>query len=218
MKYRTQHTQQNDYRRFGLLFFSLLLALGLALPAYANLYEIDTQQSTLEWVGKKVTGQHNGVVSVKKGIINLEGKQITGGEFEIDMTSITVSDIEDPEKNAKLVGHLKSEDFFSVEKHPIAKFMITQVEEKSPERVEITGNLNIKGITRAVRFPATVTYQGDTTLAKGELKLDRSKWDIRYGSGKFFKGLGDKLIDDEIELKLDLVAKKSVPADKQAAR
>lgn len=197
------------FNKVGFIALTLSVLLSWASPSQAELYILDTQASELMWLEKKLNGSHNGALSLKSGKLNLEDHKITGGDFEINMDSITVLDIEDSEKNAKLVGHLKSDDFFSVAKHPSARFMITKVEEKTPQQVEVTGNLTIKGITRAVTIPAQITQQGDVLQAKGAVELDRTQWDVRYGSGKFFKGLGDRLIKDEFELKLNLIAKKS---------
>ena len=170
---------------------------------------LDPALSKIDWVGEKVTGSHQGLVSVTAGNAILKDGKLVGGEFEIGMNSIKVTDIEDPKDNAKLTGHLKSDDFFSAEKFPVAKFVITKVEPlTSPEaNYNVTGTLNIKGITNEVTFPAMVTVSGDTATAKAQFKLDRTKWNVRYGSGKFFEGLGDKLIYDDFKIALDVVGK-----------
>lgn len=186
-----------------------LTVLFFAVNVQAEVYRLDTAQSKIEWIGKKLTEKHHGTIQVKSGTLNVDGMKITGGEFEIDMNTIKVLNIQNPKSNAKLTNHLKSDDFFSAEKFPTSKFMITRVEQKKGNIVEVTGNLTIKGITHIVTIPTTLKKNGDTLQATGSVKLDRTRWDIKYGSGKFFKGLGDKLIRDDFELKLNLVASKS---------
>jgi len=183
-----------------------LLIIGLCSLGHATTYNLDTEKSEIHWVGKKVTGQHNGTVSLKKGKLTLDGDKIIGGTFQIDMATITVLDIQDPKKNQKLTNHLKSDDFFSAGKFPEANFKINSVTQKAPDQVEVKGDLTIKGISNPVVIPATVTKKGNTLHAEGELTLDRTLWEVKYGSGKFFKGLGDKLIHDNFSLKLNLVA------------
>ncbi|MDX1387214.1 MAG: YceI family protein [bacterium] len=191
-----------------LILLSLLL---FPLSLHAEIFTLDPGQSQLEWVGKKVTGQHNGLIKVKSGTLNFDGKEITGGEFEIDMTTIEVLDLKDPKSNAKLTNHLKSGDFFSIQEFPTARFTITRVEEeKGSNKIEVTGNLTLKGITHPITIPAVLTQNGNTLAAKGQVKLDRTQWNVRYGSGKFFDGLGDKLIYDDFLLKLNLIAKKQL--------
>lgn len=191
------------------LLLTLALVIGLpGLAAAAETYQLDVQQSQIEWVGKKVTGQHNGLVTLKGGQVTLDGQKITGGDFKIDMKSIKVLDLTYPAANQKLTNHLNSDDFFSTASHPESVFKITSVKDLGGGKAEITGDLTIKGITKAVTFPAELSFQGDKIKATGTLKLDRTLWNIRYGSGKFFQGLGDKLIYDEFELKLNLYAKK----------
>ncbi|MCE9624741.1 MAG: YceI family protein [Deltaproteobacteria bacterium] len=179
---------------------ALAFALLIAFPilASAEVYQLDLQQSQIAWVGKKVTGQHNGMVSLKSGQVTLDGQKITGGEFAVDMKTIKVLDLPDG-PNQKLTNHLFSEDFFSVEKNPESQFKITAIKDLGKNQVSITGDLTIKGIKKPVTFPATLSFQGDTIQADGTLKLDRTQWDIRYGSGKFFQGLGDKLISDSFQ-------------------
>ena len=190
----------------------LILSLILVLPGLATAaetYQLDVQQSQIEWVGKKVTGQHNGIVTLKSGQVLIDGQKVTGGDFKIDMKSIKVLDLQDPGANQKLTNHLNSDDFFSTATHPEGLFKITSVKDLGANKAEITGDLTLKGITKAVTFPADLSFQGGTVKATGTLKLDRTQWNVRYGSGKFFQGLGDKLIYDEFDLKLNLYAKKS---------
>ena len=190
---------------------SIATALTLSLAVFAGgeeKYSVDNSISKMEWVGKKVTGQHNGTVTVKSGDVMVEDGMITGGTLMIDMNSIVVLDIKDEETNAKLLGHLKSDDFFSVEKNPMAKLVITKVEEKG-DKYHIHGDLTIKGITEKVEIPAKIKMEDGKVVAIGETEIDRTKFDIRYGSGKFFEGLGDKMIYDNFIVKFKVGAKKS---------
>ncbi len=189
------------------LFLVLFLFFGTLGLAQAQSYQLDAQNSKVGWVGKKVTGQHNGSIQVKSGQVEIQGQKVTGGQFVIDMPSIRVLDLQDPGANAKLTNHLKSDDFFSVQTYPESTFKISSVQDKGNNQVEVAGELTIKGITHPISFPATVSFEGGKVTAKGTAKIDRTKWNVRYGSGKFFQGLGDKLIYDDFELSLDLVAK-----------
>jgi polyisoprenoid-binding protein YceI len=171
---------------------------------------IDPAKSSLKWVGKKVTGSHDGIVSVRNGTATLEGGKLIGGTFDIDMTTISVKDIESPKDNKKLTDHLKSEDFFSASKFPVAKFTITKAEPITgaaggAPNYQVSGILDVKGITNDVTFPATVTVGDGTATAVGTATLDRTKWNVRYGSGKFFQNLGDRVIYDNFDVALNLV-------------
>jgi polyisoprenoid-binding protein YceI len=170
-------------------------------------YSVDTKATTATWLAKKVTGQHNGTVNVSKGSIESKGPgNITGGTIEFDMNSIACADITDKGYNDKLVGHLKSEDFFSVEKNPTAKFVITSATPKSNTEMDIKGNLTIKGITHEITFPAMVKMDNKTLVAIAKIMVDRTKYDIKYGSKSFVEGLGDKAIDDQFEMNVNIVA------------
>lgn len=174
-------------------------------------YALDTVKSKITWTGEKITGSHTGLVSIKGGEAIMRDGQLVGGTFEIGMNTITDTDIADPTNNAKLTNHLKSEDFFNAEKFPVATFTITKAKPVKSATVNysITGNLTIKGIAKEVTFPALVITDGDTATATANFKLDRTLWDIRFRSGKFFEDLGDKLIYDEFTIVLDLAGKKA---------
>ena len=168
----------------------------------------DLTSSYVKWTGYKVTGQHFGKVMLKSGSLEFEGDNLIGGAFEMDMTSITVEDLTG-EGAKKLGGHLKSDDFFGVAAHPTSKFVITKVVSRgTPGAYKIIGNLNLKAATKELRFNADIkTIEGKQT-AVAKIKLDRSEYDIRYGSGSFFDNLGDKTIYDEFDLEINLVYKK----------
>ena len=170
-------------------------------------FEIDTKASKITWNAKKVTGEHSGNVSLNGGNVWVEKNAVVGANINIDMNTITCTDLTDAEWNKKLVGHLKSDDFFSVEKHPKASFEITSVKKGNGGDYTVDGKLTIKGITNDISFPAKVNVSNGVVNANGTAKLDRTKWDIRYGSGKFFEGLGDKMIYDEFEITFDITTK-----------
>ena len=165
-------------------------------------FEIVSTQSNIDWVGKKVTGAHNGTIAVKEGEIVLNDGKLTGGKFVIDTTSIKILDITDPATNAQFFGHLASDDFFSTEKYPEATLEITSV---SGNHVE--GNLTIKGITHPAGFDVAVTVNGDQLTATGKLVIDRTKYEMKFRSGNFFKDLGDTLIYNDFELNVSVTAK-----------
>ena len=177
-------------------------------PQAETTYKVDTKKSTLVWTGKKVTGAHTGHISLSKGTITADGKNIKSGTFEINMNSISVTDLTDSTYNKKLVGHLKADDFFGVDKHPKATFVLTKATLKSGNDYDVTGKLTIKGVTQDVSFPATITTTPNALTAVAKITVDRTKFDIKYGSGSFFDNLGDKAIDNDFTLDLNLVATK----------
>jgi polyisoprenoid-binding protein YceI len=189
---------------------ALLAIIGVlsAFKPVANVYKVDVSRSKIEWIGRKITGQHAGELKLASGILNSNGKSLVGGNFVIDMSSISNTDL-DKESAQKLLGHLKSDDFFSIEKNPTANFDISSVKSEAVDKVTITGRLTIKGITNEISFPATVKQRGNILVAVANgVKVDRTKFNIRYGSKSFIAGIGDKAIDDEFELNINLVASK----------
>lgn len=192
---------------FGLIAIAAIGAFAFTNPKASNVnYSIDTKATTAKWIGKKVTGQHEGSITIAKGNIVSDGKTVTGGSFEIDMTSITCTDLTDKGWNDKLVGHLKSDDFFGVEKHPTAKFEITKTTLKSGNDYDVTGKLTIKGITNEITFPAMIKMDAKTFVTVAKIMVNRTKFDIKYGSASFFEEIGDKAINDEFELNINVVA------------
>lgn len=190
-----------------LLFLPLLAILAMAAKV-ADTYNVDVNSSTIVWTGYKVTGKHTGTVKVKNGNLSWDAGKLTGGSFEIDMNSITDTDLEG-EYAAKLVGHLKSDDFFGVAKYPTAKFVITKaIPQDTKGNYKIVGNLTIKETTKEIKFLAAVSESNGVVNASGKITVDRSEYNVRYGSGSFFDGLGDKTIYDEFDLQVSLVAKK----------
>ncbi len=165
-------------------------------------FEILSAQSNIDWVGKKVTGSHNGNITVKQGEFILNDGKLTGGKFIIDTTSIKILDITDPATNMQFAGHLASDDFFSTQKYPEATLEITSVSGKHVE-----GDLTIKGITHPVGFDVAVNINGNTLIATGKLVIDRTKYEMKFRSGNFFKDLGDTLIYNDFELNVNVTAK-----------
>lgn len=190
-----------------LLFLPLLAILAMAANV-ADTYNVDTASSVIIWKGYKVTGQHTGTVKVKNGELTWADGKLTGGSFEIDMNSITDTDLEG-EWATKLVNHLKSDDFFGVAKHPTSKFVITKaIPQDTKGNYKIVGNLTIKEKTKELKFLSNVSENNGTITASGNITVDRSDFDVKYGSGSFFDNLGDKTIYDEFDLQVSLVAKK----------
>jgi polyisoprenoid-binding protein YceI len=161
--------------------------------------KVDVAKSKVEWLGKKVTGQHNGDIKLKEGALVFKGDKLAGGNFTVDMTTINTTDLTGGYKD-KLDGHLKSDDFFGVAKFPTAKLVFKTVTDKGNNVTTVTADLTIKGKTNPVTFDITVN--GNTATTK--VIVDRAKYDIKYGSGSFFDDLGDKTIYDEFELDITL--------------
>jgi polyisoprenoid-binding protein YceI len=147
---------------------------------------------------------------MKSGIFDVTNKTITGGSVEIDMTSILNEDIKDAAMNGRLVGHLRSDDFFSVEKFPVSRLQLREIKNLTGNEVEYTGDLTIKGITHPVTFRAITVVDGNILKANGKITVNRAKYDVRYGSGAFFSNLGDKLIYDDFTLDFSIEAVKNI--------
>jgi len=174
----------------------------------ATVYKVDAAKSTVKWTGKKVTGEHTGAIKISSGSLTVEKNTIKSGSFDIDLTTITNTDITDAGTNAKLIGHLKADDFFSVAKYPKATFVITSVTLKSGDLYTIAGNLTIKGITNPLTFPATIKTDASKVTATATILVDRTKYDIKFRSASFFSDLGDKAIDNDFALDINLIANK----------
>ena len=197
-------------KRIIQLFFLTAVIGGLFIQAVPNANSkaaIDTAKSTVKWVGKKIMYSHNGTVDVKSGSIITSKGRITGGEFILDMNTIKCVDIEDAGKNANLVGHLKNADFFDVANHPTAKLVVKKIGAIKDGVQPLTCDLTIKGITKSVSFPAKVSFTGKIVTATASFSIDRTLWDIRYGSDKFVDNLGDKAIKNDIDFEVTIVSK-----------
>lgn len=161
--------------------------------------KVDVKKSNIHWVGKKVTGQHEGTVNFKEGVLIFKDKALAGGKFVVDMPTLKSTDLEG-EWAQKLDGHLKSDDFFSTEKFPTATLNFKTIANKGNNVYTVTADLTIKGITNSVSFDMAIN--GKKATAK--LIVDRTKFDIKYKSGSFFENLGDKTIYDDFELDVNL--------------
>ncbi|WP_037320116.1 YceI family protein [Salegentibacter sp. Hel_I_6] len=183
----------------GALASTVIVSLLSFTNVNAQEKKIDVKESSVQWEGEKVTGSHYGTIDFKEGHFIVEDNEPKGGEFVIDMTSITVTDLEGEDKG-KLEGHLKSDDFFGVQKYPNSKLVITSVAKKSDNTFGVVGDLTIKEDTHSVTFDLDWSKNSAST----ELTIDRSKYNVRYGSGSFFDNLGDKTIYDNFELDVEL--------------
>jgi polyisoprenoid-binding protein YceI len=180
-----------------------------------QVFMVSSENSTLEWVGSKPTGTHDGSLKIKSGELFVQNGAVVGGNFTLDMTSIVNYDIEDPGMNAKLVGHLHSDDFFSTKTHPEGHFEITDAqvfegtvaEGESKPTHTIAGNLTIKDITRNIRFNAIVNIDDAGIFAETiPFVINRAEYDIRFKSRSFFDNLKDDFIHDDIGLRIRLEA------------
>ncbi|SHH64312.1 YceI family protein [Flavobacterium defluvii] len=169
-------------------------------------FEIVSSSSSVEWTGRKVTGAHNGTIGIKNGNFIFNDGKIKGGNIVIDTTSIKILDVTDPATNTQFAGHLASDDFFSIEKFPTASFDILNVKEISNTKYYLEGNLTIKDITHLVGFEAEVKNNNDIISLSGKLIIDRTKYDIKFRSGNFFKDLGDTLIYNDFDLDFKITA------------
>ena len=167
-----------------------------------NKLSADTTKTSLLWLGEKVTGQHTGTIKLQSGWLNWQNNKIASGEFDINMASL-----KETENNAMLLGHLKSDDFFGVSKFPLAKLVITGSTPFDKGSGTVSGTLTIKDITNPIEFKATMQKKEEGTWFFANITIDRTKYNIRYGSGSFFDNLGDKTIYDEFKLKVNLLVK-----------
>lgn len=169
-----------------------------------NRYTLDVAESSMGWHGEKITGKgHDGTMKIKSGELIYDGKNLVSGEFVIDMTAMLEGG-----KVSGVVKHLSGEDFFNVEKYPTSKLVITGSDKLDNGDLKLSGDLTIKDKTNSITFVAKITEDGDKLTAKALFTIDRTKWDVRYGSDKFFDNLGDNVIKDEISYTLEIIAKK----------
>ena len=178
---------------------ALLVIIGTSV-SNAQTKKIDASKSKITWLGKKVTGQHGGTINIKEGNLVFAGKKLTDGTVTVDMTSLVCTDLKAGEGKEKIEGHLKSEDFFGTEKFQTSKIVFKKVVATGKNSYMVTADLSIKEKTNPITF--VLTINGNTAAAA--LKVDRTKYDIKYGSGSFFDNLGDKAISDEFELNVAL--------------
>lgn len=182
------------------LVLTLAFVLTISLMNAQN-FMINTEESTIKWTGKKIGGKHFGEILIKSGTLEIKDNKIINAYFIIDMTSITNTDLESEEYKQKIVGHLKSDDFFGVENHPTSILRLSSEAEFINGIASVTADLTIKGKTNPVSFEIKKGENEYTSV----IVIDRSKYDIRYGSRSFFDNLGDKYINDEFTLDVSLI-------------
>jgi polyisoprenoid-binding protein YceI len=187
-------------RNLKTIAIALLVTFGTTVATTAQGKKVNVEKSQIKWVGKKVTGQHEGTINLQDGALEFKGSKLTGGSFSVNMTSITVTDLKAGQGKEKLEGHLKADDFFGTEKYANAALDFKKITPKAKGTYTVTADLTIKGITKPVTFDLAVT----TNTASTSFKVDRTKYDIKYGSGSFFDSLGDKAISDEFDLTVNL--------------
>lgn len=177
-----------------------LLVVFSTATLSAQTKKIDASKSAISWVGKKVTGKHEGTVSLNEGSLTFKKNAVVAGTFTVNMNSINVTDLKAGEGKEKLEGHLKSDDFFGTDKYPTSKLVFTNVKANGANKYSVIGNLTIKDKTNPITFDLVVN--GNTATTK--LVIDRSKYDVKYNSTSFFDSLGDKAIYDDFELDVTL--------------
>ena len=196
----------------GIVLFSVLLATTLSSfrPNGTTTYKVDIDRSALGWTGYYVFSfsEHNGTIRLSGGELTVDD-QIVSGYFDIDMKSIKDLDMPADDGAKDLENHLMSEDFFSVNEFPSARFEITKTTKiKDPvpggPNYDVTGDLTIKGVKNDLTFPALINFNDDGIEAKAKFKFDRTKWNVRYNSGKFFTDIGDGAISDAIGMEISL--------------
>lgn len=204
-------------KKNAVLFASLLFAMLVSVhvlragnEVVKDNYTVDSQKSAVKWTGKSVRGGHFGNIRIAEGSFVSDGKSITSGNVTIDMSSITVLDLQEASRQERLSNHLKSDDFFSAEKFPEAKLAITGSKPGKAGQIEVSGNLTIKGITKPITFPATIKNQGNGLETEGTITVDRIQYDIKYRSKSALdpSALADRLIYDEFTLDFKVVASK----------
>jgi polyisoprenoid-binding protein YceI len=179
-------------------------------------FTVNVAESIIKWKGYKPTGTHDGTISLENGVFKTDDGKLQSGTFLIDMSSITVADLKAGDGKEDLEAHLKGtvegkeNHFFDVSKFPTAAFEITATESLAAGKTRLSGNLTIKGVKHNIAFPVNITNNGDDMLIESEsFTIDRTKWNVNYGSKSIFEDLGDKFINDDIELKISIKAKKS---------
>lgn len=188
----------------GFVFFFLFAASSFG---QSGTYRVDTEKSVLSWEGHRFFGgKHTGTIDLQSGTLQVSDGKLSGGTFAIDMNSIKVTDIQgDPAQ--RLAAHLKTEDFFDAANHPQATFQLKHIDYADEKRAALVGDITIRGITQQISFPAEITIEGTQVHAVGNgIRVDRTVHESHYGSVKFFRDLGRKIVHDEFVLNVELVA------------
>jgi len=183
----------------------ILFSFSFLFSGNEKAYSVDLDNATLKWTANRVTKTHWGYISMKEGDIVIDGKNIISGNFQVDMNSIVVRDMDESPWRTKLENHLKSNDFFYVEKFPTSQLTLTKVS-FNQGAFKVMGDLTIRGITQFVEFPAIIKFSDSGPQATGQIKIDRTLFDVNFRSGKFFTDLGDKMIYDEFTIDFEIKA------------
>ena len=191
-------------KRIRLIVFTIAAFTFMSQALYSQEnFNVDVENSNLNWKGYKPTGTHSGTITLASGDFVLKDNKITGGNFVTDMSTI-----KDADGSAKLEGHLKSEDFFEIAVFPISKFEITEIANKG-ENIQVTGNMTIKGITKQITFPAALLVNEDViTLTSDTFQINRADFNVKFKSKSFFNDLKDKFVNDEFDFQVTIIAKK----------
>ena len=176
-----------------------------AFTTHVDKYTADVTKSKLVWKAEKVTGGHDGHVSLKSGNVFMDHGKIAKASFVVDMNTITNDDIKSEKYSNKLVGHLKSEDFFNVKKHPEVSFDMIKATPVGNGKFDVFGNITIKGIQVVISFPMMLKESKSELEVSGTFSFDRTKFDIKYDSGSFFENLGDRAIKDDVVIDFNIV-------------
>ncbi|MFL2564088.1 MAG: YceI family protein [Flavobacteriales bacterium] len=194
------HANKNKYKKNIFRFF-LILTTFFSLQSFVVPLDnqVELENAKIIWKGFKVTGSHEGLISIKSGSLIFKNDELIGGDFVVDMTSLTCTDLSG-EYKSKLEGHLKSSDFFNTDQFPNSTLKITNVTKINSTSYNVKADLNIKGKSEKIEFVTSV-YGNKATSS---LKVDRTKYGIKYGSGSFFDSLGDNMIYDEFELTIEV--------------
>ena len=186
----------------------MIFTLGLVTVNAQKTFKADVSATEIKWNGKKIGREHTGTIALKEGWLTFNGKLITAGEFIVDMTTIRDLDLKDDAMREKLETHLKSDDFFGVAKYPLSKIIINSSSINADGTLAVKGHITIKEATHPVEFIAKATKSGDLTIWSALITIDRSLYDVRYGSGKFFSNLGDSAISDDFTVDVKLAVKR----------
>ncbi|MPS65457.1 MULTISPECIES: YceI family protein [unclassified Chryseobacterium] len=171
-----------------------------------KIFKVNSEKSLVEWIGRKVTGAHNGTIEVKEGNFTFENENLLTGKFVINTKSITIIDVEDAETNAQFASHLASDDFFNSDQYPEATFEITHTEPGDNNLYYVKGDLTIKGITHSIDTALQIVRTDNVAVLDAKIVIDRTKFNIKFRSANFFANLGDTLIYNNFDLNIHLVA------------
>lgn len=188
---------KNSLSKIGLVF--ALIFSAFTLQSFVSSDNVKVKNSSIEWKGEKVVGSHEGTIALKSSELIFKNNTLKGGSFVIDMTTIACTDLTGEYKR-QLEGHLKSDDFFSVSSFPTSKLVITKASKSSKDSYKVSAKLTVKGITKNIDFVAQI--KGNNLSAT--ILVDRTLFNVRYGSGSFFENLGDNMIYDDFEIKVNL--------------